>query len=220
MANISWSGAPSEELTTPNFQVIRSSAKAFSLTIDVIACSDGIVGVDTHHQGRTKPCIGKACKLCADEKMVKRWYGYFAAFWPQKKRLVCVEITPSAYPAFRDYIAEHGSIRATTVHLSRQGDRPNGRLLAEINPWTSKHLEQLPHAFDVQKCLKRMWQITEDTVPLKRADGTTAGDLAIVRDPGEHQESVDQQPGCTISTTRGQNEELAPTNGDGNGRAA
>lgn len=151
-----WSPRPPRELAGVNYQIVRSNKKN-GLNLTMIALGD-IVGAATHWKQQTYPCMKPRfkCPFCVDGHRA-RWCGYFAAWWPHERRKVACEITPSAVPAFDEYAKNRGTIRGAEVRLRRVNNRPNGLLVASLEPAELSPGQVLPTAFDVQDCLTKTW---------------------------------------------------------------
>lgn len=154
---IVWSGAP-HRAQAPNLTLIRTRA---GTTNKGVCLSRDVLGAEVHYCGRTVPHVEPAedCDGCKAKRQ-KRWEGYIAAWNPSGGKIVLLTITAGAADAFEAYAALHGSIRGAMVTLSRPGGRPNGRIVAELQP-SGIASTRLPDEPDLFAVVANIWGLDE-----------------------------------------------------------
>lgn len=153
---IHWTNRKEDNDPTRNFKLFRCP-RSGSLTGVIV--SPDMIGTGTHFwKNRTMPCTGKSCPACRDG-FNPRWYGFLGIWSPKTDRLGILEITEAASDEVDRYYDRHKTLRGAQIKVSRQGNRPNGRVLADLTTGTIDP-ERLPPAIDIKATLLRMWELT------------------------------------------------------------
>lgn len=156
--SVTWTDRPPRDETSGNFRLVRVARAG---TVRGIILSPHLSGTGLHYwKGKSTPCNGSQCDACR-EGYVPRWYGYVAIWNPKTDHIGLAEITDGAADDLDRYRARHGTLRGAELLLSRQGNRPNGRILATVAP-AAIAPERLPPAPDVIQCLNRIWGVNEN----------------------------------------------------------
>jgi hypothetical protein len=123
-----------------------------------IILSDDILGCYTHFwQGRTRPCAGPACNICA-EGIARRWHAWFVTKNKHDSHQFLVEVPAGPALALAAWRKENFTLRGWLIKLSRANKKVNGRVIIEMSgPKVDSML--LPPCPDVPGLLLRMWQV-------------------------------------------------------------
>jgi len=104
--------------------------------------------------------------------MKPRWYGYVALWNPKTDAVQIAEITDGAADELDRYFARHNSLRGAVLTLARQGARPNGRIISQVDPPQLSE-ERLPAEPDVMRCLEKIWGVNENHESVARRSAKT-----------------------------------------------
>lgn len=156
--SIHWSSRPSRGEGEGNYRLVRVQRAG---VVRGIILSRNLEGTGVHYwKGKSMPCAGSACEPCR-EGFKPRWYGYVAIWNPRTDQIAIAEVTDSASDDFDRFIARHNTLRGGRLTLSRQGQRPNGRILAQIEPGDLSD-ERLPDCPNVQQMLMKIWGVNQN----------------------------------------------------------
>jgi len=156
--SITWTDRPSREDGQGNYRLLRVGRSG---TVRGIIISHNLVGTGLHYwKGKSTPCNQSTCEACK-EGHTARWYGYIALWSAKTDSIGICEITDGCADDVDRYRARHSTIRGAELLLTRQGQRPNGRILANLTPGSIAD-ERLPSAPDVIKILMKIWGMNEN----------------------------------------------------------
>jgi len=121
------------------------------LTVILLGAWRGVYG--HWNEGRSYPCNGEACGLHNTELI---WWGYCPA--------LLFKSAAGPYTPCIAEVTEHAAmmlggvtLRGTVVQFTREVHRRDARVRAELLD-VSADPRHLPHAFDVEPILRRMWK--------------------------------------------------------------
>lgn len=121
-----------------------------------IITTEKIQGTYTHFfGGKTIPCLDSLCQAC-DEKISRRWHGYFGLLTPKPSRHVLCEIPLQACEKIWEYHGVSGSLRGVKIQLARRNEKANGKVVVSLDTTTIGKF-QLPEPANVQKNLRIIW---------------------------------------------------------------
>lgn len=114
--------------------------------------------VDTHRiGGRTLPCMDSECQACRLQ-FPGKYEGYVSLIWVVSKKHTLLRLTKPAILQLKSQTTLRSSLRGTPILVERKGNRPNGRVLVQVE----EHLidpAKLPQAPDIPAHMARIWQI-------------------------------------------------------------
>lgn len=123
-----------------------------------IILSKVLIGTWTHFfRGRTQPCLGDACAICADQ-ITRRWHGWVVGWGSKDRSMRIVELPAGPAVTLSDFGKERGGLRGVGIRLSRRNGKPNGPVVIAISG-AQIDSALLPPCPDLAPLLLRMWQI-------------------------------------------------------------
>jgi hypothetical protein len=156
---------PNQEDLPSSWKVLRASKKG---TPTVMILSDDVTGCYVHYwHGRTRPCFRNDCEPCAMGQQ-PRWRGYLAVWTPKPSTGRLLEITGSVIQEIDRWLKQEGTLRASTISLSRKGNVNNGELNCKLAK-PSGFAVELPPGPNVMQLLARLWKLTHDPKPSELA---------------------------------------------------
>ncbi|WLD12649.1 hypothetical protein [Planctellipticum variicoloris] len=164
MPEFTWSNRPSE-LPHSNIPILRVKP-GFPIRGTIL--SHDIQGAELHFGGRSVPHTDPSdlCDGC-QRGQPRRWEGYLALWSQGKGSIGVLAIPPGAVPQFAAYLELHGTLRGAVLVATRAGNKPNGRIVAEIARGELA-MNQLPREPDVCRILAHIWGLDRTEVSQRR----------------------------------------------------
>ena len=146
---------PADATVNNSLRILRAPTKG---TQSYLITSREIVGTRNHfYGGKTSPCLLGDCEPCR-QGMPWRWAGYFGIWCPPTNEHAVCEVPAAAGKKIGEYLREHGYLRGVKISLFRAGNRPNGRVLANLSA-EDKDKHNMPKALDIETFLCHLWNI-------------------------------------------------------------
>lgn len=129
--------------------------------ITAIVTANDLLGCNTHYyRGRTQPCEAPNCPACNDG-IGWRFHAYLSAVDTNTNEHFIFEFTAQAAEAFDVYRKAHGTLRGCLFEATRQGTKPNGRVIVRTKA-ADLTARVLPDPPNVQRVLTVLWNIPEN----------------------------------------------------------
>lgn len=154
---VNFTSRPGAEDMKSKMNVLRVGPKGVG---PVVVISHDTLGAYTHYaHGRTRPCPGATCGICADGEQ-PRWRGYLVIASQDLQELRVLEVTPAVMPKIDQHFREHRTLRGAKIVLRRKNERANGELWIGIQAKPANSAA-LPKAPSLEKFLNAMWGLTK-----------------------------------------------------------
>lgn len=162
MAN--WTNVPPTDREYSSYQILRTPP---GNGLKCVILNHDVLGVMLHYwHGRSTPCNPTDCPACKDGHR-PRWKGYVFVMSCRTRRVAILEFTERVYDTFNDARRRFGTLRGTTVTLTRTGSRANSPLMATFAD-TLEESDRLPNPEGLTDVLDRMWEVRQQTLQFDR----------------------------------------------------
>jgi hypothetical protein len=155
---INWSPTPPND---NDYCAIRLVRTPVGRAVTTVICSHTLIGCPTHYAGgRTQPCSGADCELCA-KAFSARWHGYLHTCNPESASQNVLELTGAAAQQLLAQAPANGDLRGYNLTCGRTQKRANARVLITLAQQTVPD-KFLPPPLDVQAYLQHVWAIDQE----------------------------------------------------------
>lgn len=130
----------------------------------LVILSDHLIGCYTHYfAGRTQPCQTGNCDACNANNQ-RRWHGYLLVWNPTNGYRLVLELSHHASAQLAETTKTLTTLRTLAIAARRVPEKPNGKIILEIER-TSHKPDELPPPIDTAKYLLHLWGVKRS--PLK-----------------------------------------------------